>query len=72
MQVECLLCCCCKFKKNVGEYFKQGFNKLVVFVECVVKLGVIIMVGEFVSKLVIKFNEVIKIMMKMGEMVIIN
>jgi translation initiation factor IF-2 len=61
-----------KSKKHAGEHLKQGFNKPVQPVERVVKLGATITVGELASKLAIKSNEVIKAMMKMGEMATIN
>ncbi|BFT30095.1 hypothetical protein D210916BOD24_12710 [Alteromonas sp. D210916BOD_24] len=61
-----------KPKKNAGEHLKQGFNKPAAPVERVVKLGATITVGELASKLAIKSNEVIKTMMKMGEMATIN
>lgn len=61
-----------KSKKNAGEHLKQGFNKPAAPVERVVKLGATITVGELASKLAIKSNEVIKTMMKMGEMATIN
>ena len=61
-----------KSKKNAGEHLKQGFNKPAAPVERVVKLGAAITVGELASKLAIKSNEVIKTMMKMGEMATIN
>lgn len=37
-----------------------------------VVIGEIIIVVEFVNKMVVKVIEIIKILMKMGEMVIIN
>ncbi|APE06172.1 translation initiation factor IF-2 [Alteromonas sp. MB-3u-76] len=61
-----------KSKKHAGEHLKQGFNKPAQPVERVVKLGATITVGELASKLAIKSNEVIKAMMKMGEMATIN
>jgi translation initiation factor IF-2 len=61
-----------KSKRNAGEHLKQGFNKPAQPVERVVKLGETITVGELASKLAIKSNEVIKTMMKMGEMATIN
>lgn len=61
-----------KSKKNAGEHLKQGFNKPAQPVERIVKLGATITVGELASKLAIKSNEVIKTMMKMGEMATIN
>ena len=59
-------------KKKAGENLKQGFNKPAAPVERIVKLGETITVGELASKLAIKANEVIKTMMKMGEMATIN
>ena len=59
-------------KKKAGENLKQGFNKPATPVERIVKLGETITVGELASKLAIKANEVIKTMMKMGEMATIN
>jgi translation initiation factor IF-2 len=61
-----------KSKKNAGEHLKQGFNKPAQPVERIVKLGETITVGELASRLAIKSNEVIKTMMKMGEMATIN
>ena len=61
-----------KSKRNAGEHLKQGFNKPAQPVERIVKLGETITVGELASKLAIKSNEVIKTMMKMGEMATIN
>ena len=61
-----------KSKKNAGEHLKQGFNKPAQPVERVVKLGETITVGELANRLAIKSTEVIKAMMKMGEMATIN
>jgi translation initiation factor IF-2 len=61
-----------KRNKKAGDNLKQGFNKPAAPVERVVKLGETITVGELASKLAIKANEVIKTMMKMGEMATIN
>jgi translation initiation factor IF-2 len=61
-----------KSKKHAGEHLKQGFNKPAAPVERVVKVGATITVGELASRLAIKAQEVIKTMMKMGEMVTIN
>ncbi|MFC3120441.1 translation initiation factor IF-2 [Agaribacter flavus] len=61
-----------KSKKNAGEHLKQGFNKPVAPVEKVVKLGETIAVGELASRMSVKGTEVIKTMMKMGEMATIN
>ena len=59
-------------KKKAGENLKQGFNKPAAPVERIVKLGETITVGELASKLAIKANEVIKTMMKMGDIATIN
>ncbi|RDV24491.1 translation initiation factor IF-2 [Alteromonas aestuariivivens] len=61
-----------KSKKNAGEHLKQGFNKPAQPVERIVKLGATITVGELANRMAVKSNEVIKTMMKMGEMVTIN
>ena len=61
-----------KPKKNAGENLKQGFNKPVVPVERIVKLGETITVAELANRMAVKGTEVIKTMMKMGEMVTIN
>jgi len=61
-----------KPKKNAGENLKQGFNKPVLPVERVVKLGETITVAELANRMAVKGTEVIKTMMKMGEMVTIN
>jgi translation initiation factor IF-2 len=61
-----------KSKKNAGEHLKQGFTKPVTPVERVVKLGETISVGELASRMAVKGTEVIKTMMKMGEMATIN
>ncbi|NVK56550.1 MAG: translation initiation factor IF-2 [Alteromonadaceae bacterium] len=61
-----------KPKKNASESLKQGFNKPAAPVERVVKIGETITVGELASRLAIKVQEVIKAMMKMGEMATIN
>ncbi len=59
-------------KKNAGEHLKQGFNKPAAPVERVVKLGETITVGDLASRMAVKGTEVIKAMMKMGEMATIN
>ena len=59
-------------KKKAADNLKQGFNKPAAPVERVVKLGETISVGELANKLAVKANEVIKTMMKMGEMATIN
>ena len=61
-----------KSKKNAGEHLKQGFNKPAQPVERIVKLGETITVGELANRMAVKSNEVIKTMMKMGEMATIN
>ncbi|WP_158969612.1 translation initiation factor IF-2 [Paraglaciecola sp. L3A3] len=61
-----------KSKKNAGSDLKHAFNKPAKAVERIVKLGETITVGELGSKLAIKATEVIKTLMKMGEMVTIN
>ncbi|MGJ8682541.1 translation initiation factor IF-2 [Paraglaciecola sp.] len=61
-----------KSKKNAGSELKHAFNKPAKAVERIVKLGETITVGELGSKLAIKATEVIKTLMKMGEMVTIN
>ncbi|GAA0355591.1 translation initiation factor IF-2 [Bowmanella denitrificans] len=61
-----------KKKKNAGAELMHGFNKPAQPVERVVKIGETITVGELANKLAIKATEVIKAMMKMGEMVTIN
>ena len=61
-----------KPKKNAGADLKHGFNKPAQPVERTVRLGETISVGELASKMAIKATEVIKAMMKMGEMVTIN
>ncbi|MEP4892160.1 MAG: translation initiation factor IF-2 [Aliiglaciecola sp.] len=61
-----------KSKKNAGADLKHGFNKPAQPVERIVRIGETISVGELASKMAIKATEVIKAMMKMGEMVTIN
>jgi translation initiation factor IF-2 len=61
-----------KSKKNAGSDLKHAFNKPAQPVERVVRLGETITVSELGSKLAIKATEVIKALMKMGEMVTIN
>jgi translation initiation factor IF-2 len=61
-----------KSKKNAGSHLKQAFNKPATPVERVVKIGATISVGELASRMAIKATEVIKTMMKLGEMVTIN
>jgi translation initiation factor IF-2 len=61
-----------KSKKNAGEDLKHSFNKPVLPVERVVKLGETITVGDLASRMAVKGTVVIKTMMKMGEMATIN
>ncbi|MGS2719993.1 translation initiation factor IF-2 [Paraglaciecola aestuariivivens] len=61
-----------KSKKNAGSELKHAFNKPASPVERVVRLGETISVAELGSKLAVKATEVIKTLMKMGEMVTIN
>ncbi|WJG11038.1 translation initiation factor IF-2 [Aliiglaciecola sp. LCG003] len=61
-----------KSKKNAGADLKHGFNKPAAPVERIVRVGETISVGELANKMAIKATEVIKTMMKMGEMVTIN
>ena len=61
-----------KSKKNAGSDLKHAFNKPAQPVERVVRIGETITVSELGSKLAIKATEVIKALMKMGEMVTIN
>ena len=61
-----------KSKRNAGEDLKHSFNKPVLPVERVVKLGETITVADLASRMSIKGTQVIKTMMKMGEMATIN
>ena len=61
-----------KSKKNAGEDLKHSFNKPVLPVEKIVKLGETITVGDLASRMSVKGTQVIKTMMKMGEMATIN
>jgi translation initiation factor IF-2 len=61
-----------KSKKNAGSDLKHAFNKPAQPVEKIVRLSETITVGELGSKLAVKATEVIKALMKMGEMVTIN
>jgi len=61
-----------KSKKNAGEDLKHSFNKPVLPVEKIVKLGETITVGDLAGRMAVKGTEVIKTMMKMGEMATIN
>ncbi|WP_290654716.1 translation initiation factor IF-2 [Idiomarina sp.] len=51
---------------------QQGFNKPAQPVEREVKIGETITVGELANRMAVKASELIKTMMKMGEMVTIN
>jgi len=55
-----------------GSSLQQGFNKPAQPVERDVKIGETITVGELANRMAIKASELIKTMMKMGEMVTIN
>lgn len=59
-------------KKKATDKLKHGFNMPAQPVNRVVRLGETITVGELASKMAKKATEVIKVMMKMGEMVTIN
>ncbi|BDX05705.1 translation initiation factor IF-2 [Planctobacterium marinum] len=59
-------------KKKATDKLKQGFNMPAQPVNRVVRIGETISVGELASKMAKKATEVIKVMMKMGEMVTIN
>ncbi|MGQ4276251.1 translation initiation factor IF-2 [Pseudidiomarina sp. E22-M8] len=59
-------------KGSKRSTLQQAFNKPAAPVEREVKLGETITVGELASRMAIKASEVIKAMMKMGEMVTIN
>ncbi|NCT48426.1 MAG: translation initiation factor IF-2, partial [Paraglaciecola sp.] len=61
-----------KPKKNAGSDLKHAFNKPAQPVEKIVRLGESITVAELANKLAVKATEVIKTLMKMGEMVTIN
>ena len=61
-----------KSKKNAGEDLKHSFNKPVLPVERIVKLGETITVSDLASRMAVKGTEVVKTMMKMGEMATIN
>lgn len=61
-----------KSRKNAGEELKHSFNKPVTPVERIVKLGETITVGDLAGRMAVKGTEVIKTMMKMGEMATIN
>ncbi|WP_300317067.1 translation initiation factor IF-2 [Idiomarina sp.] len=55
-----------------GASLQQGFNKPAQPVEREVKIGETITVGELASRMAVKAGDLIKTMMKMGEMVTIN
>ncbi len=59
-------------KGSKRSTLQQAFNKPASPVEREVKLGETITVGELANRMAIKASEVIKTMMKMGEMVTIN
>ena len=55
-----------------GASLQQGFNKPAQPVEREVKIGETITVGELANRMAVKAGDLIKTMMKMGEMVTIN
>ena len=59
-------------KGSKRSTLQHGFNKPAAPVERDVKLGETITVGELANRMAVKAGEVIKTMMKMGEMVTIN
>lgn len=59
-------------KGSKRSTLQHGFNKPAAPVEREVKLGETITVGELANRMAVKAGEVIKTMMKMGEMVTIN
>jgi len=59
-------------KKKAADKLKHGFNMPAQPVARVVRLGETITVGELASRMAKKATEVIKVMMKLGEMVTIN
>ena len=59
-------------KKKAADKLKHGFNLPAQPVARVVRLGETIAVGELANRMAKKATEVIKVMMKMGEMVTIN
>lgn len=59
-------------KGSKRSSLQHGFNKPAAPVEREVKLGETITVGELANRMAVKAGEVIKTMMKMGEMVTIN
>ncbi|MDP5041419.1 MAG: translation initiation factor IF-2 N-terminal domain-containing protein, partial [Paraglaciecola sp.] len=61
-----------KSKKNAGSDLKHAFNKPAQPVERSVRIGESITVSELAGKMAVKATEVIKTLMKMGEMVTIN
>ncbi|UAA40002.1 translation initiation factor IF-2 [Paraneptunicella aestuarii] len=61
-----------KGKKKATDKLRQGFNMPAQPVNRVVRLGETITVGELASRMAKKATEVIKSLMKLGEMVTIN
>lgn len=59
-------------KKKAADKLKHGFNMPAQPVARVVRIGETISVGELASRMAKKATEVIKVMMKLGEMVTIN
>ncbi len=59
-------------KKKAADKLKHGFNMPAQPVTRMVRLGETITVGELASRMAKKATEVIKVMMKLGEMVTIN
>lgn len=59
-------------KKKASDKLKHGFNMPAQPVSRLVRLGETITVGELASRMAKKATEVIKVMMKLGEMVTIN
>ncbi|MCK7458215.1 translation initiation factor IF-2 [Idiomarina aminovorans] len=55
-----------------GSSLQQGFNKPAQPVERAVRIGETITVGELANRMAVKAGDLIKTMMKMGEMVTIN
>ncbi|MBC3764500.1 translation initiation factor IF-2 [Neptunicella marina] len=61
-----------KKKKDAGAGLQHGFNKPAAPVERVVRISETVTVGELANRMAVKSKEVIKTMMKMGEMATIN
>jgi len=61
-----------KSKKKASDKLRQGFNMPAQPVNRVVRVGETITVGELANRMAKKATEVIKSMMKLGEMVTIN